>query len=94
MILKIETNISDKIKTVAFVRAYNNNFQIEFFEKEPLTIKRAEKKVKQSIVETAMIIGLELHLADGIVYVENEDYSKKQDYIKTKIKITPKDGYN
>lgn len=86
MILKIDTNISDKVKTIVFVQAYNNYFQVEFFEKEPLTIKRAEKKVRQTIVETAMVIGLELHLSDGIIYLCNEDYSKKQDYLKTQKK--------
>lgn len=89
MIIKLETSVIDKVKTIAFVKAYNNVFEVEFFEKEALTIKRAEKKVKYSIVETAMIISLEIHLKDGITYIENEDYSKKQNYIITKTNITP-----
>lgn len=87
MVTKLETSVIDKVRTIAFVKAYNNVFKVEFFEKEALTIKRAEKKVKYSIVDTAMIISLEIHLSNGITYIENEDYSKKQNYIINKTNI-------
>jgi hypothetical protein len=84
MVVVLETNLDGKIRTKAFVRAYDSDIEIELFENEPLSIKRAQRNIRFNIIDTAIVKAVEWHLKEGVVYVANEEYLKSQSYLKIK----------
>lgn len=74
MVSKLNSDTTEKIKTIIHVRGFDRDFEAEVYRKEPITMEYAEWWAESQIITTAMVIGITHFLKEGQLYIRNEKY--------------------